>query len=215
MFERRVQEMFYGKAKSPEDLPWHSEKPARLLLEAIKQRTVPGRALDLGCGAGTFSIFLAKQGYQVTGLDFIPKALEMAEGRARAEGVLVKWVLADLLEWKSADRFDLVLDSGCLHTVSSKNMRRYKEQLLSWTEPNADFILAHWGKRHRFDWRPIGPRRRTREQLVRFFSPELQEKDYEQEVIKGVPLPIGPTVLGQCCWFEMATVTADKRMPAA
>src|SRR6516165_5945404 len=48
--------------------------------------------------------------------------------------------------------------------------------LLEWMAPDADFILAHWGKLHRFDWRPVGPRRRTRDDLLRFFSPEFAEK---------------------------------------
>ncbi len=202
MFEKAVQEMFYKKATAPEDLPWHSDKPARLLVEAVSRRNGPGKALDLGCGTGVFSVYLAKQGYEVTGLDFIPKALEMAAQRAQAENVNVNWVMADLLHWQLADRFDLILDSGCLHTITTRNMTRYKQQLLSWMTPETDFILAHWGRRHFFDWRPVGPRRRTRHTLVRFLSPELREEAYEQEIMTGIPLPIGPRVLGQCFWFK-------------
>jgi hypothetical protein len=121
---------------------------------------------------------------------------------AQAQNVKVTWVLADLLDWKTGDRFDLILDSGCLHAVTSRNMQRYKEQLLSWMTPQSHFVLAHWGRRHLFDWRPVGPRRRTRQELLRFFSPELREEAYEQEIMTGVPLPIGPRVLGQCFWFR-------------
>ncbi len=73
MFEKTVQEMFYRKAAAPEDLPWHSDKPARFLVGAVARRKAAGKALDLGCGTGGFSVYLAKQGYAVTGLDFIPK----------------------------------------------------------------------------------------------------------------------------------------------
>jgi SAM-dependent methyltransferase len=204
MFEKTVQEMFYKKATVPEDLPWHSDKPARFLVEAVSRRKAPGKALDLGCGTGTFSVYLAKQGYEVTALDFIPMALEMAANQAQAEGVKADWVLADLLEWQTANRFDIVLDSGCLHTIPSRNLARYKQKLLSWMTPESDFILAHWGKRHALDWRPVGPRRRTRQALVRFLSPELREEAYESEVMTGVPLPIGPRVLGQCFWFKVS-----------
>jgi SAM-dependent methyltransferase len=202
MFEKKVQEMFYRKAAAPEDLPWHSIEPADLLVDAVSRRKIPGKALDLGCGSGAFSLYLAKRGYEVTGLDFIPKALEMAAKRAEAENVAVTWVLADLLFWNTADKFDLILDSGCLHTVQSVNLPRYKRQLLSWMTPQTDFILAHWGKRSMFDWRPVGPRRRTRQAIVRFLSPELREEAFQQEIINRVPLPIGPTVLGQCFWFK-------------
>jgi SAM-dependent methyltransferase len=200
MFEKTVQAMFYNKAARAEDLPWHSEKPAKLLMEAIEQRGKPGRALDVGCGTGVFAVYLAKQGYDVTAIDFIPKALQMLQTRASAESVSVSSVLADVLEWKSATPFDLVLDSGCLHTIN--NMNRYKAQLLSWTATGSDYILAHWGKRYFFDWRPVGPRRRTRPKLAGFFAPEFQEKAYDQELMTGIPFPIGPKVLGQSFWFR-------------
>jgi SAM-dependent methyltransferase len=202
VFERKVQEIFYQKAYVPEDLPWHSAMPPKLLVDAVTERKQPGRALDLGCGAGTFSIYLAKLGYQVTGVDFIPKALAMAEARSKTENVQIRWVLTDLLPWESTDEFDLILDSGCLHTIRAGKMARYKRQLLSWLGPNGDYILAHFGKKHFFDWRPVGPRRRTRPRLVSFLSPELKEKAYQCEVMTGIPLPIGPSVLGQCFWFQ-------------
>jgi 2-polyprenyl-3-methyl-5-hydroxy-6-metoxy-1,4-benzoquinol methylase len=139
MLEKTIQEMFYKKATVPEDLPWHSDKPAKFLVDAVSRRKHAGKALGLGCGTGMFSVYLAKQGYEVTGLDFIPKALEMAAKRAQAENVKVNWVRADLLDWKTDGRFDLILDSGCLHTITSRNMIRYKHQLFSWTTTPAAF----------------------------------------------------------------------------
>jgi cyclopropane fatty-acyl-phospholipid synthase-like methyltransferase len=194
--------MLYSKAAKPEDLIWHRDEPPKLLLDVVQQRTSTGKALDLGCGAGVFSIYLAKQGYEVTGLDFVPRALEMAKARAGSAGVKLHLVLANLLEWQTADRFDLALDSGCMHTISTSQIAQYKRQLLRWLSPHGDFLLFHIGKRHLLDWRPIGPRRRTRQTLARFFAPELREKAYAQQLMSGIPLPIGPTVLGQSFWFK-------------
>lgn len=36
--------------------------------------TPPGKALGFGCGTGTNAITLARHGWQVTGVDFAPKA---------------------------------------------------------------------------------------------------------------------------------------------
>lgn len=47
----------------------------------------------------------------------------------------------------------------------------------------------------------MGPARRTRREIVAFFSPELKEFKYEHEVMTGIP-PIGPTVQGQGFWFR-------------
>ena len=56
----------------------------------------PGRALDVGCGEGADAIWLARRGWQVTGVDVSEVALERAAARARDEGVTVEWVHADV-----------------------------------------------------------------------------------------------------------------------
>jgi SAM-dependent methyltransferase len=204
MFDKKMLQMLYRKARAPEDLIWHREEPPHLLVEVVKHHTTTGKALDLGCGAGVFSIYLAKQGYDVTGLDFIPRALEMAQGRAKSAGVQLTLFHADVLDWQAPYRFDLIFDSGCMHTIGSGKLARYKSQLLSFLAPAGDFLLFHFGKRHWFDWRPIGPRRRTRQKLADLFAPELKEQRYEPQLMIGIPLPIGPSVLGQSLWFKRA-----------
>jgi 2-polyprenyl-3-methyl-5-hydroxy-6-metoxy-1,4-benzoquinol methylase len=44
-------------------------------------------ALELGCGTGDASIYLAKQGWQVTAVDFVPAALDQARTKAHVESV--------------------------------------------------------------------------------------------------------------------------------
>lgn len=46
-----------------------------------------GRALDVGCGGGTWAVELARRGWQVTGIDNVRAALERARQRASAAGV--------------------------------------------------------------------------------------------------------------------------------
>ena len=68
-----------------------------------------GTALDLACGAGTNALWLARHGWEVTGLDWSGVALGKARDRAAAEGVRTRWVEADLLEWQPDRVFDLVV----------------------------------------------------------------------------------------------------------
>ena len=71
---------------------------------------VPGRALDLACGEGRNAVWLAGQGWQVTGVDFSPVGLAKAERLAREHGVEVEWVEADVVEWEPPGAsFDLVI----------------------------------------------------------------------------------------------------------
>lgn len=70
----------------------------------------PGTALDAGCGAGAEAIWLAAQGWDVTGADVADAALDYAKDRATAAGVSdrVRWVQADLSSWAPETQYDLV-----------------------------------------------------------------------------------------------------------
>ncbi|MFA6036256.1 MAG: class I SAM-dependent methyltransferase [Candidatus Micrarchaeia archaeon] len=52
--------------------------------------------LDVACGYGKDSVFLAKSGFEVTGVDFSLEGLRLAGERAMAAGVVVKWMPADV-----------------------------------------------------------------------------------------------------------------------
>ena len=201
MLEKKVMEMIYGKAETPEDLPWHNPDPYDFLVDAADANENKGRALDLGCGTGVISVELAKRGLEVTAVDFISKAIKMATNRAKDEDVEIDFVEFDLLKWTSDEPFDLIHDSGTLHSIPNANMTFYKNQLLSWSKKGTDLVLAHWGKKGPFDWRPIGPHRRTREKLRAFLGPEFVEKDYSSELMENIPLPFGPKVIGQSLWY--------------
>jgi SAM-dependent methyltransferase len=84
-------------------------RPNRLLVQET-QAFPPGRALDLACGEGRNAVWLAEQGWRVTGVDFSQVGLEKARRLAAARGVEGDWVAADLLEYRPEPRaFDLVL----------------------------------------------------------------------------------------------------------
>ena len=69
---------------------------------------------DIGCGSGRFVTSLAKRGAYVTGVDFAPEMLKLAAQLAEKQGVAdrCKYVLRDVLDWKTNERFDLVIAIG-------------------------------------------------------------------------------------------------------
>jgi SAM-dependent methyltransferase len=91
-----------------------SGNPNPQLVEQIAGLTgtgdlVPGTALEIGCGEGADAIWLAGQGWDVTGLDISPVALARAAEHAAAAGVTIEFRPADLLTWRPSEaRFDLV-----------------------------------------------------------------------------------------------------------
>jgi SAM-dependent methyltransferase len=70
-----------------------SRKPNRLLTEAV-DGVKPGAALDVGMGQGRNAVWLAKQGWQVTGFDVAGEGLRLAREQAAAEGVKIETVYA-------------------------------------------------------------------------------------------------------------------------
>jgi len=79
-------------------------------LEARLAIQPPQRILDLPCGQGRHAIELARRGYDVTGVDLSPFMLKVAEERARAEGVRVRWLAGDMRQVIAGGRFDVVLN---------------------------------------------------------------------------------------------------------
>lgn len=78
----------------------------------------PGRALDLGCGTATNVITLAKNGWEVIGVDFSKRAINLARKKAKLNGVNVDLRQEDVTQLDSIEnKFDLILDMGCFHSL--------------------------------------------------------------------------------------------------
>jgi SAM-dependent methyltransferase len=88
------------------------EHPSALLAE-WEPRLPRGRALDIACGAGRNSLFLAGRGFSVDAVDISAVGLERAREKARALGLEVRWIEADLEEPANAslprERYDLIV----------------------------------------------------------------------------------------------------------
>jgi SAM-dependent methyltransferase len=199
-----VMRKFYRQAEAqPERLPWHREEPSAMLGAVVGERGGEGRALDVGCGAGVLSTWMAQRGMQVTGIDLFPEAIAMAKASAERKGVTAEFVCTDLFAYQPERSFDVVYDSGCLHSLIGGDLAAYKRQVLRWLAPDGDYVLEHWGKRHALDWRPIGPRRRSEAAVQRLFAPELTLVRSEADDF-AVPLPFGPKVRGVAYRFTRA-----------
>jgi SAM-dependent methyltransferase len=105
----------------------------------------PGAALDLGCGTGTNTIFMAKQGRQALGIDFVPEAIQQARLKAQQAGVTerARFQVADVTRLNEMDLppSGFALDMGCFHGLSPDGQRRYAEGLAKTMLPGGRFML--------------------------------------------------------------------------
>lgn len=121
--------------------PWDTGvSPPELL--AYLQNHSPGRALDLGCGTGTNVICLARHGWQVTGVDFVPRAIRMAREKARRAGVQADLRVGDVTRLSDlSGPYDLVLDMGCFHSLSPHGRQAYVKNVERLLAPGGSFLL--------------------------------------------------------------------------
>jgi SAM-dependent methyltransferase len=122
------------------DLPYASPE----LIVALTALDLDPNAscLDLGCGAGSDVVYLAEQGYRVTGVDVSAEALAIAAQRlktARCEANLVRADVADLPF--DDESFDFVTDRGCYHHVEHSRRRKYAREVGRILKPGGRLLL--------------------------------------------------------------------------
>jgi 2-polyprenyl-3-methyl-5-hydroxy-6-metoxy-1,4-benzoquinol methylase len=115
-----------------EEISWYIETPPKELVDLVEGGSIsPCKTIDLGCGAGNYAIYLASRGFDVTGVDLSPTAIQIAKGNARKRGVtctfLVSDVLGDLHELK--ETFDFAYDWEVLHHIFPEQRNRYVENV--------------------------------------------------------------------------------------
>ena len=100
------------------ELVW-SAAPNQFVVEVLADEP-PGTGLDLACGEGRNAIWLAEQGWAMTGVDFSAAGLAKAASLARARAVVVTWVEADAVTWSGPAELDLGLVAYHHHSAAER-----------------------------------------------------------------------------------------------
>ena len=130
-------------------VPWDGHPLPTSLRDLIEGENalLTGTALDIGCGTGDNSIYLAKHGWQVTGVDFVAKAVDKARAKASANKLDITFAQADATRLSSGGvgtNFDLIVDNGCLHGMSPEDRDAYVREVAAVAAPSARLLLVEF-----------------------------------------------------------------------
>ncbi|RBQ15301.1 class I SAM-dependent methyltransferase [Spongiactinospora rosea] len=125
-------------------VPWDIGGPQPVVVALEAEGAFRGEVLDVGCGLGDNTLFLAGRGHRVTALDVSPKAIERAGERARSLGLEITFVVTDAVTLRSLEgrAYDTVIDSALYHGLDPEQRRKYAAALHGVTAPGARLHIA-------------------------------------------------------------------------
>jgi SAM-dependent methyltransferase len=129
--------------------PWGAAPSPDLVGLVESGRLQPCRTIDIGCGTGATSIYLASRGFDVTGVDFAPSAIDRARAQAATARVPATFLVDDITApTRIPGSFDLLVDHGTFDDLTHAARTAYVATANQIAAGRASFYL--WC----FEWTP-------------------------------------------------------------
>jgi SAM-dependent methyltransferase len=112
----------------------------------VKAYLKPGdRVVDLGCGAGSITIFLEEQGAQITGIDLAPGLIALAREEAIRRGAKADFIQANVLNYPLGEGiYDLAVCFGNpLTDFPHQKFPKFRDQIFNALKPGGHFVLEY------------------------------------------------------------------------
>lgn len=130
--------------------PWGRAASPDLVALVESGRIAPTRTIDIGCGTGATSIYLASRGFEVTGVDFAPAAIRRARKAAADAEVTATFIVDDFTSpTMIPSGFDLLVDHGTFDDLRPGDRDRYISTATRIAAERATLYL--WC----FEWAPV------------------------------------------------------------
>jgi len=158
----------YYREHPLEELGWELGRPRPILVECLQKGLVPkgGKALDLCCGAGTNTVYLAQNGYDTTGIDISSTALGMAKNKEEHANADLCFVNASFTDLPFANnQFVLIYDMGCFHHVRVEHRAKFISGVHRVLGDGGVYMLTCFSYRNGPRWNHF-----TRQQLRKLFG---------------------------------------------
>lgn len=108
---------------------WTRTNPPQELIELVESGKIkPCKAIDIGCGEGFYSIYLALKGFDILGIDLSEKAIQYAKENAASLGVNARFIAMDIVNLEQLkEKFDFVFEWGVMHHIMPPQRQKYVE----------------------------------------------------------------------------------------
>lgn len=155
--------------------PWDHGMPDSNLMAWVKRWPIePCKVLDIGCGTGENSVWLARQGFHATGCDLSPTAIERAQAKTAAAKVNCSFHTADFLKDKLPGLpFGFAIDRGCMHGMEGEAGRQTFSKRVAEHLTDAGLWLSLIGNADDCE-REVGPPQLTACEVVASVEPYFE-----------------------------------------
>jgi 2-polyprenyl-3-methyl-5-hydroxy-6-metoxy-1,4-benzoquinol methylase len=162
--------------------PWDIGRPQPGFRGLAEDGALRGRVLDSGCGTGEHALLAASLGFDTTGIDGAPRAIEKAQAKARERGLDVRFLVGDVLDLASVgERWDTVLDCGVFHVFDDDDRALYVQNLAAVIPAGGRYFMLCFS-----DQQPgaAGPRRISQDEIRSSFGDGWRIDSIEASVIE-------------------------------
>jgi len=133
-----------------DEVPWVFKETPKELVELVEKGKIkPCKTLEVGCGVGYCSIYFASKGFQITGIDWSEKAIEMVMGNAEEAGVSVKFIQMDIKNVNMLkEKFGFIFDWRFLHDiVDEEDRKKYAENIGMMLNSNGKYLSVYFNEK--------------------------------------------------------------------
>ncbi len=161
MGTRTFEEMYKGVP------PWEIDGPQSEIVHLAEQGEIRSAVLDVGCGTGENTLYLAELGFEVVGIDIVPTAVEKALNRGKERSLAATFLVWDALKLQELGRrFNTVIDSGFFHVLPDKKRPLFVKSLASVLDLGGTYLMMCFSEHEPGSW---GPRRVTQAEIRESF----------------------------------------------